>query len=191
MFSPRNIHFIILGIILGATSGYIFAFYQVQSSTPPPMAENTRMPQDHPDVTRDQMMALFKEALEKSPQDTALLTRYGNFLFTVEDFPGAVDAYQKVLSIEPGNQNVRTDMGTALWNLGDRARALAEYEKSLEIDPKHMNTLHTLFLVQVEGRHDLQAAAEMLRRMEEADPKYASLPELRRQLEAERAKPSR
>ena len=34
MFSSRNIHFAILGIILGATTGYIFAFYQVQSSMP-------------------------------------------------------------------------------------------------------------------------------------------------------------
>ena len=64
MLTARNIHFALLGIILGATSGYIFAFYQVQSSMPRalPSAQNT--PQGHPEVNNDQLLAMFKEALE-------------------------------------------------------------------------------------------------------------------------------
>lgn len=188
MFSFRNIHFIILGIILGASSGYIFAFYQVQRAMPPPKLEQASAPGGHPDVSNDRMMALFNEALAKNPNDPVLLTRYGNFLFTVENFSGAIDAYQKVLALQPNNLNVRTDMGTALWNIGQRDRAMAEYQKSLETDPRHMNTLHTMFMVQLEGLRNPDAAAGFLKRMEEVDPNYPPLTDLRRQLEASRAR---
>ena len=35
MFSSRNIHFAILGLILGASIGYIAAFYQAEASFVP------------------------------------------------------------------------------------------------------------------------------------------------------------
>jgi tetratricopeptide (TPR) repeat protein len=188
MFNVRNLHFIVLGIILGASSGYVFAFYQVESAMPPPRLDQSSLPSGHPDIPdKDQMFALFNEALARTPNDPVLLTRYGNFLFTIEDFNGAVEAYQKVLAIQPNNLNVRTDMGTAFWNLGQRDRAMAEYEKSLATDPKHMNTLHTLFMVQLEGLRDANKAAELLKQIEAADPSYPPIPDLKRQLEAVQA----
>jgi len=188
MLSARNIHFIILGIILGATSGYIFAFYQVQSTTPPPEIVDSGVPSGHPNVDNQQIQALFNEAFQKNPNDPKLLARYGNFLFSTDRFSEAIDAYQKVLVTEPNNLNVRTDMATAYWNSGQRDQAMTEYNKALEIDPKHINTLHTLFLVQIEGRNDIDAAAGLLKRIEEANPSYDQLPGLKRQLEQERAR---
>src|SRR6185503_19480430 len=101
MLSSRNIHFAILGIILGATSGYIFAFYQVQSSMPrtAPPAQTGQ----HPDVTNDQLLAMFKQALEKNPNDTTLMTRYANFLFDLGKFNEAVEWFEKVLAVQPNN----------------------------------------------------------------------------------------
>src|SRR4051812_16060309 len=101
MLTFRNIHFAILGIILGAASGYVLAFYRVQTTMPPPVlaASNTSsgLPGDHPDVSNDQMLALFKTALEKAPNDPELLTRYANFLFDLNRFTDAIASYQKVL----------------------------------------------------------------------------------------------
>src|SRR5438093_13277343 len=90
MFTSRNIHFAILGIILGATSGYIFAFYQVQSSTPRAVP-STQAPGQHPEVNNDQLLAMFKEALAKNPNDTTLMTRYANFLFDLGRFNESVE----------------------------------------------------------------------------------------------------
>src|SRR5688572_24161182 len=130
MFTARNIHFIVLGIILGATSGYIFAFYQVQSTMPPPRILDSGRPAGHPDVNNEEMHALFQEALSKTPDDPGLLTRYGNFLFSLDRYNDAITTYQKVLSMQPENQDVRTDMATAMWNMGQREQAMAEYNKS-------------------------------------------------------------
>jgi tetratricopeptide (TPR) repeat protein len=183
MFTSRNIHFAILGIILGATSGYIFAFYQVQSSTPraAPTAQGSNVPQGHPNVSNDQLQAMFKEALQKNPNDPTLLTRYANFLFDLGRFNEAVEWFQKAVALEPNNLDVRTDFGTALWNAGQKDKAMATYQEILKTDPKHMATLHNLVIVYLEQRN-FATAEQTLKRMEEIDPKYEGLAPLRQRL---------
>jgi cytochrome c-type biogenesis protein CcmH/NrfG len=188
MFSSRNIHFAVLGIILGATSGYIFAFYQAERNMPTPAARASNVPAGHPDVTNEQMVKMFEQALAKNPNNPELMTRYANFLFDLERFQDAVDMYRRILRLQPDNIGVQTDMGTALWNLGKSQEAMAAYKKSLEADPNNVLTLHNLFVAYVDGTHDLQAAAETLSHMEKVDPKYAPLDSLRKKLEEARQK---
>jgi tetratricopeptide (TPR) repeat protein len=183
MFSSRNIHFALLGIILGATSGYIFAFYQVQSSMPRelPASQGSNLPQGHPNVSNEQLLTMFKEALAKNPNDPMLLTRYANFLFDLGRFSEAVEWFGKAVALQPNNLDVRTDMATALWNAGQKDRALAEYQHILQIDPKHMATLHNLVIVHLEQR-DAAGAEQVLKQMEAIDPKYEGLESLKKRL---------
>jgi Tfp pilus assembly protein PilF len=180
MFNSRNIHFALLGIIIGAASGYVLAFYQVQASTPR-TATSGNLPQNHPDVNNDQLLAMFKEALQKSPNDATLMTRYANFLFDLGRFAEAAGWFQKVLTQQPGNLDVMTDLGTALWNGGQKDKAMALYQQILKIDSKHMATLHNIVIVHLEAR-DLAAAEQTLKQMEQIDPKYEGLDSLRKQL---------
>jgi Flp pilus assembly protein TadD len=188
MFSARNVHYAILGIILGATSGYIFAFYQVQRSAPPAPAAATNVPENHPQVTEEQMLALFKEALEKNPNEPELMTRYANYLFDQRKFGEAAEWYRKVLSIQPDNLNVRTDMATTLWNMGDTKGATAEYEAAHRLDPKHVPTLHNLVVAHMDGTGDLQKAEELLRQLETLDPNYSGLPALQVRLQERKSR---
>jgi len=183
MFSSRNIHFAILGIILGAATGYIFAFVQVHRATPRevPKAANSGVPAGHPDVKSDEILTMFKEALAKSPNDTALMTRYANFLFDLGRFNEAVGWFGKVLAIDPNNLDTRTDMATALWSAGQKDRAMSEYQQILARDPRHMPTLHNLVIVHFEER-DLAAAERVIRQMESIDSKYEGLEPLKKRL---------
>lgn len=189
MFTSRNIHFAILGIILGATSGYILAFYQVQSTmSRPALNASSSTPQNHPEVTNEQMIALFKQALEKNPNQPELMTRYANFLFDLGKYSEAAVLFQKVLVLQPNDLNVRTDMATALWNTGQREKAMDEYRKALAANPNHMPTLHNLFVAVLDGDHNTKAAADILKKMEEIDPKYSDLPALKKRLAEEGGK---
>src|SRR3989441_8947931 len=181
MFSSRNIHFAILGIILGATSGYIFAFYQVQSSMPRTAPAAPSQGQGHPNVNNEQLLAMFKDALAKNPNDTTLMTRYANFLFDLGKFNESVAWFEKVLAIQPDNLDVRTDLGTALWNAGQKEKGMAEYQQNLKVNPNHMATLHNLVIVRLEER-DFPAAEQVLRQMEQIDPKYEGLEPLKKRL---------
>jgi Flp pilus assembly protein TadD len=185
MFSSRNIHFAILGIILGASTGYIFAFYQVESSTPRTVptarSQGGNMPQGHPDVSNDQLVTMFKEALDKNPNDTTLITRYANFLFDLGRFNEAVEWFGKVVAMQPDNVDVRTDLATALFNAGQKDKALAEYQAILQKDPKHIATLHNLAIVYL-GERDLTSADGVIKRIEGIDPKYEGLESLKKRL---------
>ena len=183
MFTSRNIHFALLGIILGSAFGYIYAFYQVQSSMPRtlPSQQSSNVPQGHPNVSNEQLLAMFKEALAKNPDDPTLLTKYANFLFDLGRFNEAVEVFQKILSTQPNNLDVRTDFATALWNAGQKDKAMAEYQQILKSDPKHMATLHNLVIVHMEAR-DFAAAEQVLKQMEQIDPKYEGLEPLRKRL---------
>ena len=185
MLTSRNIHFAILGLIVGAASGYILAFYQVQAGMPRTVAaasaSGANLPQNHPNVSNDQLLAMFKEALSKNPNDSTLMTRYANFLFDLGRYGEAVDWFQKVMMQQPANLDVKTDLGTALWNAGQKDKAMATYQEILKADPKHMATLHNLVIVHLEQR-DFNAAQQTLKRMEEIDPKYEGLDPLKKRL---------
>jgi tetratricopeptide (TPR) repeat protein len=180
MFSSRNIHFGILGVILGATFGYILAFYQVQASMPAPAASN--LPKGHPDVNNEQLLAMFKQALEKNPNDPTLLTKYANFLFDLGKYAEAVEWFEKVVALQPDNLDAKTDLGTAYWNAGQKDKAMATYQSALAVDPKHMSTLHNIVIVRLEERN-VPAAEKVLKQMEEIDPKYEGLAPLKKRLE--------
>jgi tetratricopeptide (TPR) repeat protein len=188
MFTSRNIHFAILGIILGATFGYIFAFYQVQSTMPPPALGFSGTPPNHPEVSNEQLLAMFKEALAKNPNNPELMTKYANFLFDLQKYSEAAEWFQKVLAIQPDNIGARTDMATALWNIGQRDKAMAEYQKSLAADPRHMPTLYNVVIAELDGSRNLQAASDVVKKMEAIDPNYPGLAALKKRLEQESAK---
>ncbi|PYS05209.1 MAG: hypothetical protein DMG12_08440 [Acidobacteria bacterium] len=154
----------------------------------PALNASSSTPQNHPEVTNEQMIALFKQALEKNPNQPELMTRYANFLFDLGKYSEAAVLFQKVLVLQPNDLNVRTDMATALWNTGQREKAMDEYRKALAANPNHMPTLHNLFVAVLDGDHNTKAAADILKKMEEIDPKYSDLPALKKRLAEEGGK---
>jgi Tfp pilus assembly protein PilF len=184
MFSSRNIHFAILGIILGATTGYIFAFYQVESSMPrlvPTSSAGSNLPEGHPNLSPDEVRRRVEAELAKNPNNTQIMTLYANFLFDRGKFDEAVQWFEKAIAVQPNNLDIRTDMATALWNSGKKDRAMAEYQRILQVDPKHISTLHNLVIVHLEER-DFPAAERILKQIEAIDPKYEGLESLKKRL---------
>ncbi len=190
MLSSRNIHFAVLGIILGASSGYIFAFYQIDKNLPvrTKTLDQGGGSSSHPSVSNDQILAMFKEQLAKDPENAEVWSRYGDFLSDNEQYIDAVAAYKKVVELEPDNLDAQTFMGTALWNLGKKTEAIALYEKSLKANPNHLPSLYYLAMVDIDQTRDLKAASDKLAKMEKIDPKQPALKQLRERIEDERKK---
>ena len=152
MFSSRNIHFVILGLILGASTGYVLAFYQAEAAfvpkTPAQQASQTGAPAGHPNVTPEQLLEMFKVALEKNPNEPELRSRYGSFLF----------------------------------NLGRFQESAESLQKSLELRPNHLQTMEDLFNVQLEGLKDPKSAEATLKKIAQVEPNYGGLSALKNRL---------
>jgi cytochrome c-type biogenesis protein CcmH/NrfG len=191
MFSSRNLHFAILGIILGASSGYVFAFYRAQSSqTPPPLTEtqaDAEMPADHPDVNNDQMLEAMKKAVENDPTQPEVVKRYAMALFEAGHFEEAVKWFGKAVELEPRNVDTRSMYAAVLWRTGDKAGAALQLEETLKLDPRNIPSLHGLALLALENGNGARAD-ELIKKIEGIAPTYSELPELRTRLQAIRGK---
>ena len=188
MFSARNIHIALLGLILGSATAYVFGTYQAETRRSTEAARLAASlaaaPVDHSDITDQEMLALFDQALGENPDNAELKTRYGNFLFNLKRYGEAIDMYRLALEDVPDDAVVRTDMGTALYSLGRVDEAMANYERALESDPGNVLALHNVAIAQLEALDDVAAAEETIRRIETIDPNYPGLGTLRGRLAA-------
>jgi Flp pilus assembly protein TadD len=192
MFTSRNIHFAILGIILGAVTGYVVAFYQAAAATPPEDPHSAtatsanpqgELPANHPDVNSQQMLDLLKKAAEDSPNQPEVLSRYANELFQIGKMEESAVWYGKVVALQPKDTDVRSLYGAVLWRIGRKDEAKTQLQTALTQDPKHVPSLHGLFIIALDS-HDVAKATEYVRRIEQIDPAYPGLADLKTRLAA-------
>lgn len=189
MFSSRSIHFALLGIILGASAGYVFAFYRASAALPPPLTEaqaEAEVPAGHPEVNSQQMLDAMKKAVELDPNQPEVIKRYATALFEAGQINEASKWFGKAVELEPNSVENHSMYGAALWRLGDKDGATSQLEATLKIDPNNIPGLHGLTLIAIEKK-DFTRADQFIKRIEAIQPAYDQLTGLRSRLEAARA----
>jgi len=112
------------------------------------------------------------EKLKADPNNVGLLANIGNVYYDAQQFPTAIDYYQRALKLEPPNTDVRTDMGTAYWFTGNADAAIAEFQKSLSYEPNKANTLFNLSIAEWQGKMDVAAAVAAWQKLLDTNPNY-------------------
>ena len=121
----------------------------------------------------DRAAAPLLEAVNKNPNDFEAIVSLGNVYYDGNQYPEAIQYYQRGLEINPNNPDVRTDLGTAYWYLGDADRALVEFKKSLKIRPNHPGTLFNLGIVEWQGKMDPASAVVAWQTLLKENPNFA------------------
>lgn len=112
------------------------------------------------------------EQLKTDPNNAGLLAKIGNIYYDTQQFPTAIDYYQRALNVEPANTAVRTDMATAYWYTGNTDAAIAEFQKSLSYEPTKANTLFNLGIVEWQGKMDIDKAVAAWQKLLDTNPNY-------------------
>jgi cytochrome c-type biogenesis protein CcmH/NrfG len=112
------------------------------------------------------------EKLKADPANAELLASIGNVYYDAQQYPTAIDYYQRSLKTDPSNTGVRTDMGTAYWYTGNADSAIAEFQKSLSYDPNKANTLFNLGIVEWQGKMDIDKAVAAWQKLLDTNPNY-------------------
>src|SRR5439155_5845682 len=99
----------------------------------------------------DQAAAPLVESVKTNPSDFESIVKLGNLYYDGQQFPQAIEYYQRALKVQPDNADVITDLGTAYWYTKDADRALVEFQKSLKIRPDHAGTLFNIGIVKWQG----------------------------------------
>src|SRR5208282_5590823 len=120
----------------------------------------------------DTQAAPLIEKLKADPANAGILASVGNIYYDTQQYPTAIDYYQRALKLEPANAGVRTDMATAYWYTGDADSAIAEFQKSLSYEPNKANTLFNLGIVEWQGKMDIDKATAAWKKLLDTNPNY-------------------
>ncbi len=112
------------------------------------------------------------ERLKSDPNNAELLANVGNVYYDVQQYPTAIDFYQRALKSQPANAGVRTDMATAYWYMGNADGAIAEFNKALTYQPNNANTLFNLGIVKWQGKMDIKGAVASWQKLLDTNPNY-------------------
>jgi cytochrome c-type biogenesis protein CcmH/NrfG len=167
-------------LLLGVALGYLFrgsaspAATQAVASTTTQQGSAFQKQQADPNAQAAlaQAAAPLLESVNKDPNDFESLVKLGNLYYDGQQFPNAIQYYERALVIHPDNPDVRTDMGTAYWYTGNAEKALAAMEMSLKYRPGHPQTLFNLGWVRWQGKQDPKGAIEAWQQLLKANPNY-------------------
>jgi tetratricopeptide (TPR) repeat protein len=110
--------------------------------------------------------------LKTDPNNANLLENVGDIYYDAQQYPAAIEYYQRALNVQPSNTSVRTDMATAVWYTGNADGAITEFKKSLTYEPTKANTLFNLGIVLWQGKHDSAGAIAAWQKLLAANPNY-------------------
>ena len=163
-------------LLLGVALGYLFRG-SASSALPAAAASTTQpasvAPQDaETQVELAQAAGPLLDAVNKNPADYDSLVKLGNLFYDGQQFPSAIQYYERALVIHPENADVRTDMGTAYWYAGNPDKALVAMETSLKYRPGHPQTLFNLGWVRWQGKSDPKGAIDAWQQLLKTNPDY-------------------
>jgi cytochrome c-type biogenesis protein CcmH/NrfG len=167
-------------LLLGVALGYLFrgsaSVGTAQAAATTASTQQGSRGQQQPDPNAQavvaQAAAPLLEAVNKDPKDFDSLVKLGNLYYDGQQFPSAIQFYERALVIHPDNPDVRTDMGTAYWYTGNADKALSAMESSLKFRPGHPQTLFNLGWVRWQGKQDPKGAIEAWEQLLKANPDY-------------------
>lgn len=84
----------------------------------------------------EQALAEYHKALDENPEHLAAQRGRAETLIMLQREREAIEAYHRLIAIQPHNAGHYANLGIAYDRLGDHDQALASYEKSLSLDPK-------------------------------------------------------
>ena len=165
-------------LVLGVALGYLFR----GSASPSAPVAAAAATQPEPEAQKQQQAAAqaavqqaaapLLELVKANPNDYDSLVKLGNIFYDGQQFPSAIQYYERALVIHPENADVRTDMGTAYWYAGDADKALTAMQTSLKYRPGHPQTLFNLGWVRWQGKADPKGAIEAWQQLLKTNPDY-------------------
>jgi hypothetical protein len=157
------------------------------SDTSTPSRGAAGLPPGHPAISDQAVIQTFEQQAARNPQDPAPPLQLADYLYDHGEYSRAIEWYQKATQLDPTNVNASTDLGTCYFNLGRFDEALQQFHHSLTIQPQHQPTLYNMVVVNMEGKHDYEAAEENWQTLQRLNPSYPKLDELKQKLDEARA----
>jgi|SRR5687767_3433717 tetratricopeptide (TPR) repeat protein len=183
----ESVAFAVAGMCFGIILGWVLATQEAARSPaapagPPAAAPAATGQRQAPALDEARVRAL-QAAIEQDPRNAGNFAQLGNAYFDAEQWPNAIDSYERSLKLDPNNADVSTDLGVSYYYTNRTDDALAQFERSLKMSPNHTKTLLNKGIVLAFGKENLQAAAEEWKKVVALSPDSPEGQAARRALE--------
>jgi tetratricopeptide (TPR) repeat protein len=185
----ESIAFAVAGMCFGVILGWVLATQQANrpsSAAPaqaPPAAAPAPAAANQPPALDQARVQQLQAAIQKDPNNASNYAQLGNTYFDAQQWPRAIDSYERALKLNPKDPDVSTDLGVSYYYTNRTDEALAQFERSLALNPRHTKTLLNKGIVLAFGREDLTAAADEWKKVVEIAPDSPEGQAARRALE--------
>jgi len=165
-------------LVLGVALGYLFrgsASPAAQTAVAgAPAADNAGAPAaaQQQKAAVDQAVAPLLASLQSNPDDFDAIVKVANLYYDGQQYPEAIQYYERALKLQPQNADVLTDYGTSYWYTGNADKAIAEFQAALKSQPGRASTLFNLGIVRWQGKNDPKGAVQAWEELLQKNPDY-------------------
>jgi len=141
--------FVLFLIVYGAGVFLLTRGYYKTEAPPPPV--QTAAPQFPTGIFRDMPrdIPISNLQIQKAGNNPGLLTQLGKSYFGLGQYSQAIQAYEKVLSLNPRDVDIYNDLGLALHYTGRSTEAIRKLRRGTEVDPTYQRIWLSLGFVLV------------------------------------------
>jgi len=160
-----------VAIAFGFMVGAAFTVYKLDTDPAiprmPPAASNVAA---NLDPGKEDRIAMLEKVVAQNPDDGKTWQELGNLYFDTDRHTEAIDAYNKSLSITPGNPNVLTDLGVMYRRAGQPEKAVEAFDRAIAADPGHETSRFNKGIVLLHDLKDEKGALAAWRGLLEVNP---------------------
>lgn len=112
----------------------------------------------------------FKDVLAKNPGNVSAWTQLGHVYFDTDQFPKAIEAYKKSLSLESNNPDILTDLGIMYRRNKQPEKAIASFDRAILIDHRHESSRFNKGIVLMNDLNEQNKALDVWEKLLEINP---------------------
>ena len=180
--APRIVVALLVGGLIGFSAGYFAG-----GGGRPRGAAADRAAGSGERGGNDPRLRELSQAVDRDPENPALLTALGNYRYDREEWENAIAAYEKARRKAPNDANLLSDLGAAHRNVGEFELAVAYFQKARTADPEHWQSLLNWTLVEAFDRRNPAEAQRLFDELKQRHPEIPQLDRVQSQISSLRA----
>ena len=151
------------GWVLGVTAAFLLLFGVTLGVLLNNSLRTRTSPEDS--ITGDFLTGTTPKSAQAQVGDLDSLLKQGRDAYARKEFSQSIEAYKKVLAINPMNPEAHSYMGLILAGAGHSDAALTAFDRALSTDPNYVLALWGTGMVLYRQKSDLPGAREKLKKL--------------------------
>lgn len=153
--STPRLTLIVISLFMGFIVGVVFTVYQSPSLISQ-LAGNEQQGPSKADIAKH--LNHLKKKVSEDPNDVEAWTQLANTYFDIQEFPKAIEVYNKLVVLADDKSTVYQDLGVAYRRDEQFKKAIESFQKAVELNPENIQALFNIGVIQYHDLDDEAAA---------------------------------